>query len=237
MSSKREHYYPVAGYVLLLAAVWLISWIMDIAAMFTGSDFGVESLVSGEALRWMMRNAMPMLNGIAWGEIMLGIAALGLLQGSGILTALLHLIKDKKLTKIERRSLLFSASALLVYAVLIYVMTLSQWNILLGVTGELENSSFASGLCILIFCGVLAVALIYGFMYGNYRSPVDAICSAGTAFARFVPAMIALIPASAVVASISYIGIFDMWGLSGYEANIIVAVFYSIPFLHIIFKK
>ena len=237
MSSKREHYYPVIGYVLLLVTVWLISWIWDIATAFTGSDIDIKSLVSSEGLRWIMRNAMPVLNNIAWGEILLAITALGLLQGSGIIRVLKHLIKRQQLTKMEKRSLLFSLSALLVYSIVLYVVTLSQWNILLGVTGTLENSSFISGLSLVIFIGVLVVALIYGFMYGNYRSVLDAVSSIGNTFTFFVPAIIALIPASAVMASVNYIGLFNILELTSFETNIIVTVFYSIPFLYIMLKR
>lgn len=237
MSSKREHYYPVIGYVLLLVTVWLISWIWDIATAFTGSDIDIKSLVSSEGLRWTMRNAMPVLNNIAWGEILLAITALGLLQGSGIIRVFPHLIKRQQLTKMEKRSLLFSLSALLVYSIVLYVVTLSQWNILLGVTGTLENSSFISGLSFVIFIGVLVVALIYGFMYGNYRSVLDAVSSIGNTFTFFVPAIIALIPASAVMASVNYIGLFNILELTSFETNIIVTVFYSIPFLYIMLKR
>lgn len=237
MSSKREHYYPIIVYVLLLVTVWLMSWILDIATAFTASDIDIKSLVSSEGLRWIMRNAMPVLNNIAWGEILLAITALGLLQGSGIIRVLKHLIKRQQLTKMEKRSLLFSLSALLVYSTVLYVVTLSQWNILLGVTGTLENSSFIRGLALVLFIGVLVVALIYGFMYGNYRSVLDAVSSIGNTFSSFVPAIIALIPASAVMASVNYIGLLNILDLTSFETNIIVAVFYSIPFLYIMLKR
>lgn len=237
MSSKREHYYPIIVYVLLLVTVWLMSWILDIATAFTASDIDIKSLVSSEGLRWIMRNAMPVLNNIAWGEILLAITALGLLQGSGIIRVLKHLIKRQQLTKMEKRSLLFSLSALLVYSTVLYVVTLSQWNILLGVTGTLENSSFIRGLALVLFIGVLVVALIYGFMYGNYRSVLDAVSSIGNTFSSFVPAIIALIPASAVMASVNYIGLLNILDLTSFETNIIVAVFYSTPFLYIMLKR
>lgn len=237
MSSKREHYYPIIVYVLLLVTVWLMSWILDIATAFTASDIDIKSLVSSEGLRWIMRNAMPVLNNIAWGEILLAITALGLLQGSGIIRVLKHLIKRQQLTKMEKRSLLFALSALLVYSTVLYVVTLSQWNILLGVTGTLENSSFIRGLALVLFIGVLVVALIYGFMYGNYRSVLDAVSSIGNTFSSFVPAIIALIPASAVMASVNYIGLLNILDLTSFETNIIVAVFYSIPFLYIMLKR
>ena len=61
--------------------------------------------------------------------------------------------------------------------------------------------------------------------------------SLGTTFTLFVPALIAMLPASGIVASVSYMGVFDLLNLSDSEIDIITAVFCSIPFLHVIFAK
>ena len=233
--NKREYYYPVIGYLLLFITVWLFSWVMDIVTTFMDVDLGIASLVSSEGMRWVMRNALPVLNDIAWGEIMLLISAFGLLQGSGLTRLFVHMMNFQRVTKMERRSFLFAIFAVLLYSVVLYVATLSQWNILLGVTGTLDNSSFISGLPLLLFGGVLILALVYGFMYGNYRSIIDIVSSIGKTCAMFVPALIALIPASGVIASIVYTGAVDYLELTNNEINILVTVFYSIPFLHIMF--
>ena len=235
--NKRECYYPVIGYLLLFISVWLFSWVLDIVTTFMGVDLGVASLVSSEGMRWFMRNALPTLNNVAWGEIMLLISALGLLQGSGLTRLFVHLIRVQRLTKMERRSMIFALLAILMYLAVLYITTLSQWNVLSGVTGTLENSSFVSGLPLLLFFGVLILALVYGFMYGNYRSVIDIVSSIGNTCAMFVPALMALIPASGVIASIAYLGVLDIWGLTECEGKIITIVFYSIPFLHIMFRK
>ena len=112
--------------------------------------------------------------------------------------------------------------------------TLSRWNVLLGITGTLENSPFISGLPVLMFFGVLVLSLVYGFMYGNYRSAVDVVTSIGGTCTKFVPALIALIPASATIASVAYTGVFELLELTDNEIGIIEFVFYSIPFIHVI---
>ena len=235
--NKREHFYPVIGNILLLVAVWLLSWIVDIAATFMDTDSGLASLVSSEGIRWAIRNAMPSFNNIPWGSIMLLITAYGLLQGAGIIRFFAHITKRQPLTRMEIRSFLFSISALILYAVALYVATMTRWNILLGVTGTLENSSFISGLPLLLFFGVLVASLVYGFLYGNYRSAIDVASSLGNSFTQFVPALIALLPASAVVASIGYTGVSFLLGLSGEETMAITTVYYAIPFMHIVLEK
>lgn len=237
MNNNRRDYYPVIGYLLLLVAVWLFSWLSDIISTFMNADFGFASLVSSEGIRWAMRNALPSLENVAWGSILLFITAWGLLQGAGITRVLSHMLKRERLTKMEIRSLLSSISALLLYSLLLYVVTFSEWNLLLGVTGTIERSAFISGLPMLLFFGVLIVALVYGFMYGNYRSSIDVVSSVGNTCIKSVPALMALIPAAGIVASIDYIGFFTLCGLTGYEVDIISAVLYLIPFMHIFMGK
>ncbi len=232
MNNRREYYYPVVGYTSLLALVWLCSWLADIAATFMGGSLGVASLVSSEGVRHALRNAMPSLNGMRWGSVVMAIAACGLLKGSGLTNLCSHVIKRQKLTKNEMRSLLFSAVALSLYAAMLYAATLAPWNMLGGVTGSLVNSPLMNGMPVLLFLGVLVVASVYGFMYGNYRSPLDVASSLGGSFPLFVPALLALLPASAIVASVDYMGLFALLELNGTERNIIIAVFYLIPFMH-----
>lgn len=237
MNSKKENYYPVIGYTLLLLVVWILSWLVDIVATFMDVELHTESLISSEGTRWAMRNAVPALNNVPWGEIMLFISALGLLKGAGIITLFSHIIKREKLTKMEIHSLVFAVFALLLYCFILYIATFSQWNILLGVNGTIENSAFYDGLPLLIFIGILIVSLVYGFMYGNYRSSTDVISFIGKTFVCFVPALIAMIPAAGVISSIDYIGIFNLLEVEKNEADIIIGVFYSIPFLHVIGKE
>lgn len=232
MNNRREYYYPVVGYALLLALVWLCSWLADIAATFMGGSLGVASLVSSEGVRHALRNAMPSLNSLPWGTIVMAISAYGLLKGSGLISLCSHIAKRQKLTRNEVRSLLFSAVALSLYAAMLYAATLAPWNMLCGVTGSLVNSPLMNGMPALLFLGTLVVAAVYGFMYGNYRSSLDVASSLGGSFPLFVPALLALLPASAIVASVDYMGLFALLELDDTERNMIVAVFYLIPFMH-----
>lgn len=235
MNNRREHYYPLIGYVLLLVIVWLASWLIDIVATFVGVDLGIASLVSSEGVRWAVRNALPSLKNVAWGEIMLAVSAAGLLNGSGLFRLFMHIPQKKRLTRMETRSFLFSLFALMIYASVLYIITMSQWNILLGVTGSFSSSAFMYGLPLLLFIGVLIQSMIYGFMYGNYRTAIDVVSTIGDTCKFFVPALLALIPAAGITSSIEYIGVFD--GLTDSETSIITTVFYSIPFLHILWGK
>lgn len=237
MNSKREHYYPVIGYTLIFVSVWLFSWLMDIASMFIGNDFGLSPLVSSEGVRWALRNAMPSFATIPWGFVMLAVSSVGLLYGSGMLRVFVHMKNRLRLTKMEVRAIAFSFLALLLYLFILSLAIFSRWKILLGVTGTFVNSSFMSGFPLLLFGGVVVATVVYGFMYGNYRSFVDVAVPVGTTFSYFVPALMSLLPVAGIMASVSYMGLFGILGLSNSEVDIISMVFYSIPFLHVMFVK
>lgn len=237
MNSKREDYYPVVGYIIMFVAISFLLWLLDIATTFMGCNLGISSPVSSEGLRWAMRNALPALGRIPWAGVLLVVSSFGLLQGAGVVRLFCRITKLQRLTKMEIRSLLFSVGSILVYTIVVYLVTFSKWNILLGITGTFENSSFLSGLPLILFLGIVIMTVVYGFMYGNYRSFIDVLESAGNAIKLFTPAILALIPAAAIIAMLEYAGVFKLLGLAENEAEIIAMVLYAIPFMHMIFRK
>lgn len=237
MNNRREHYSTVIAYALMLVLVWLFSWLADIASVFMGSSIAIASLVSNEGVRWAMRNAIPALDSLPWGTIILAVAACGLLRGAGIVQVVMRFVRRERITRNQVRSILFSLGALAIYAATVYLLTLSHWNVIGSVTGSLANSPFMDGMPLLLFFGVLIAALVYGFMYGNYRSAADVASSLGASFSLFVPALLALVPASGVVASMGYIGMPELLGLSELESGVIASVFYAVPFLHVVLRN
>ncbi len=237
MNDKREYYNPVIAYSLLLLLVWLLSWVVDMVAMFSGWEITINSLVSSEGVRWAARNAMLALDSVPWGIFMLLLAMVALLSGSGVVRMLGHLFKSFSLTKNERRSALFAFLALLLYAVLVYLATLSPFNILLGVTGHFASSPLMHGIPLLTFIAVLIVSLIYGFMYGNYRSLLDVVSSMGETYSFYMPALIALIPASGIMPCVEYTGVLELTGCAGCSMHVVTGIVYLIPFLYVVMLR
>lgn len=234
MNNRREYYYPVIAYAMLLALVWLSSWVADMITMFSGGAMAVKSLVGSEGVRWAARNAVQSLNAVPWGTVMLLLAMAALLNGAGIIRMLYRLFTSFRLTKNEKRSALFAVSALLLYVLLVYLATLSPLNVFLGVTGHYEGSPLMHGMPLVVFVAVLTVSLIYGFMYGNYRSPLDVVASMENVFSLFMPALIALIPASGIMPCMEYTGLLELAGCAGCPISLVSDIMYMIPFLYII---
>ena len=231
MNKKRAYYYPVSIYLLVLLMVWIGSFFVDVAQMLSGGSHVNSSLLSAGGIRWAVRNALPAINALPWGIFMLSVVMLGLLRGSGLANALSRLARFRRLSGAEVRAFAFSLALMVCYLLLLYMSTSSPWNLLSGVSEDSSLSPIVQGRVILLFFGVLLMSLIYGFIYGNYRSVMDIFTSAADAFKLFVPAFLALIPASGIVPCLQYAGVESVLGL---YCDVINVTLYLLPFIYLI---
>ena len=231
MNKKRAYYYPVSIYLLVLLMVWIGSFFVDVAQMLSGGSHVNSSLLSAGGIRWAVRNALPAINALPWGIFMLSVVMLGLSRGSGLANALSRLARFRRLSGAEFRAFAFSLALMVCYLLLLYMSTSSPWNLLSGVSEDSSLSPIVQGRVILLFFGVLLMSLIYGFIYGNYRSVMDIFTSAADAFKLFVPAFLALIPASGIVPCLQYAGVESVLGLSW---DVINVTLYLLPFIYLI---
>ena len=230
MNKKRAYYYPIPIYLLLLLLVWVGSFFVDVAHMLFDNAHTSSSLISAEGMRWAVRNALPTINALPWGIVMLTVAVYGLLHGSGITRILCRMVRLRRLSGAEWRAFSFAAVTLVCYMVLLYVSSTSPWSLLRGVTDEPALSPIVQGAVILVFIGSLLTSLIYGFIYGNYRSIMDLITSIADSFKLFVPAMMALVPASGIVPCLQYVGVHPVCGIPW---NALEMVLYLLPFIYV----
>ena len=231
MSDRRAAYYPALAYSLLLLLVWGGSWLIAVLQLFMGDLFDVNSLVSGEGVRWALFSVGSSVEAAPWGTAFFLLFIAGLLDGSGLLRLVGNIFK-RRVSGNELRSLLFALSALLLYVVVLFLFTLSPWDALRGVTGDIGNSPLSNGWLLLLFVGMLMTALVYGFMYGNYRTVVDVIGSASGFVRLFVPALLAMLPASGIMPCLHYTGLDIMLGIDNENAMAVETVIYCLPFVY-----
>lgn len=229
MNKKRAYYYPVSIYLLVLLMVWIGSFFVDVAQMLSGGSHVNSSLLSAGGIRWAVRNALPAINALPWGIFMLSVVMLGLLRGSGLASALCRLVRFRRLSGSEVRAFAFSLVLIVCYILLLYMSTSSPWNLLSGVSEDSSLSPIAQGKVILLFFGVLLMSLIYGYIYGNYRSVMDVFTSTADVFKFYVPAFMALIPASGIVPCLQYAGVDSIIGLPW---DVINVTLYLLPFIY-----
>lgn len=231
MNDRRAYYYPLSVYLLALLLVWVGAFFADVVGLLDDGAVHASSLISAEGVRWALRTALPSVNAVPWGTVMVLVAAYGLLRGSGLAKALLHLVTLRRLTTSEWRALLFSLVVAVCYAVLLYLSTHAPLNLLSAITGEPSLSLLVQGWALLLQAGVLSVSLIYGFIYGNYRSLMDVMVSTGNVFMLFVPAFMALLPASGIVPCLQFAGVQSFPGIPW---SVLTAVLYMLPFIYVI---
>lgn len=231
MNDRRSAYYPALAYSLLLLLVWGGSWLIAVVQLFMGDLFDVNSLVSGEGVRWALFSVVPSVEAAPWGTAFFLLFIAGLLEGSGLLRLLGNIFKWR-VSGNELRSLLFALSALVLYVVVLFLFTVSPWDALRGVTGDIGNSPLSHGWLLLLFLGVLMTSLVYGFMYGNYRTVVDVIGSAAGFVRLFVPALLALLPASGLMPCLHYTGLDIMLGIDNENTMAVETVIYCLPFVY-----
>lgn len=234
MNNRRANYYPLLAYLLLLLMVWIGEFFADVMQLLFGAELPTSSLISAEGVRWALRTALPSIGAVPWGMVMLLVATYGLLRGSGLVKVLVRLLCLRRLTLSEWRALLFSLAATVCYVALLYMLAVAPWNILSGVTHEPALSPLLQGWVLLLFIGTLFVSLICGFIYGNFRSIMDVVVSTADTFVLFIPAIMALLPASGIVPCLQYAGVQQA---SDMLWSIIETVLYMLPFLYVLFME
>ena len=235
MNNRRAYYYPLVTYLLALLLVWVGAFFADVVELLGDDTMHLSSsLISAKGVRWALRTALPSIDAVPWGVVMVLVAAYGLLRGSGLTKVLLSIVSLRRPTALEWRALLFSSAVAVCYVVLLYLSAVAPWNLLSGITGEHALSPLVQGWALLLLAGVLSVSLIYGFTYGNYRSLMDVMVSTGNTFTLFVPAMMALLPASGIVPCLQYAGVQQSFGM---QWSIMEAALYVLPFLYVLLME
>ncbi len=227
--NSRRLYYPAVVYAASLLLLWLLSWGLGIAGLFVGNAALSRSLVSAEGLRWAVRSASASVDAAPWGTMILIVLSVGLLSGSGMLKSLSGVLHRRAVSLNEKRARLFALLAALLYFLLLFVATVSPWNMLLGVTGDFYTSPMLQGWMFLLFLLVLFVASVYGYIYGNYRSLPDIARSMGAACSFYAPAFLAVVPATGIAPCIGYMGLLPQ----GDDVAVLADVLYLLPFVYV----
>lgn len=231
MNKRRRLYFPVVLYLFLLLSVWLLSWFMGVVALLCDGETGLFSLVSAEGVRWALRSAWASVDSAPWAAILFSLSSLGLLVGSGMVRSASGVLRGGSLNFVERRAWLMALFALALFLLILFACTLYPWNILLGVTGEFSTSIVVQNGSMLLFAAVLFVTVVFGFVYGNYRSVVDVLHSLSAVFSFFAPALIAVLPASGILPCVEYAGFLSLLGVTEQGAALLSDALYAFPFL------
>lgn len=230
MNKNRCSYYLILLYVVMLVGLWPLSWLASVFGfLFDGVNrFG--SLISPEGVRWALRSAMESLSSAPWAVSVLCVVSLAFLHVSGLAKACYKLFSGAVVSPIIRRALLMACVTLLLCLVVLFMGVSMPARMLLGVTSDVFLSPLAQGWLLLLCLVVSTVSVVYGTMCGVFRSCYDVVHGVCNAMVAFVPAFVALVPASGIVPCVEYCGFSD----SRVVLNIFKMALYSLPFLSVV---
>ena len=171
---------PTVFFVLTLI-VALCSWI--------GNSYevgNVQSLLNPEGLRWILRNSLRQyIHTPALGIIMILFFGSGIAIYGGLTRSIWKLITRRKaLTLKERRALILSLLAFIIYTLIIFSITVAPWTLLRNVMGTLSHSPFTQGIYYIISIGIGLAGMVYGMVSGQMRNDKDVVRGMSYLFAR-----------------------------------------------------
>ncbi len=232
MNKRGAYYFPTLLYTLLLLLLWFLSWIIGVVHIVDG-DNALNSLMTGEGVRWAVGNSVQAVNDAPWGSAMLLLVVVAMLDCSGLLRLLGDLLHLHPITVNRRRAAIMAFFMLLLYVGIISLSAISPWRLLMSVTSDITASPLLRGWLLLFFVGTLFVTLMYGYVYGNFRTATDVMCGVGRCVARFVPALLAMLPATAILSCLQYMNLFVFLDIDNSVAQYMADILYVFPFLFV----
>lgn len=183
---KQRTPHPSTWFLLASIAVALVSWIANIydwsvVSESTGHEVVVQSLLSPEGIRWMLRRvAANFMEFEPLSMMLIALPAIGVSLHSGFVEVCIRAMSrlwqhTLSLSRKEFRALLMAWVVGLLYVALLAASTFASWGILRGVTGGLERSPLADGWLFLLAAGWGLMSVVYGFTSDRYRSDTDVV--------------------------------------------------------------
>lgn len=227
--SRRGLYPLVAGVCILIVCVMLGSWIANLY------EQPVKSMLSAEGIRWMVAHVMTNVDESPWMGLFLVVGGIGLLHSSGMFQSLVHYVhsfgQPFAFSRKKRQALILSLVFLCLYVALLWIVTFSRWQMLLGITGTLERSPFLRGAPFLLGLGLGLTGIIYGLCSGRFRRMSDCVDSMAAQLSSMLDYFIYLFGCVQLLGIFHYSGM-DAWlGLSSPLFAVISYLLYYMPFV------
>ncbi len=191
-----KHKLPAyAAAVLLVAQVVLmiLSWVLSAGV----PKWGLRSLIDGPGLRWFLGRYTETLSSPILIYLLLMAIAIGMMRCCGILQTTFAFR--------EKIALRFSIVTAILYVVAILSFVAFSDAILLGVTGTIYPSPFASAVVPLFALGISLVSGVYGFLSGNMPTIGSFYQSCISGLQLFAPLLLFYILISTFYQSLLYV--------------------------------
>ena len=213
-------------YVLLLLTAVVASWLVGLY----GVD-SVNSLLSGEGVRWWMRSVLPAFAASPIGEVLLVLFTLGAVRSTS------PRMKSDVQQVNKSTSIRAWVVAGLVLAVLV---SLVVWGVmsgtLLSVTGRWAHSPLQAGWLPVLALLVGIPCLCFALTNGTLTSGPEVLHAISSEVKRCAPAFVTLFVAAQLVAVLNYSHLPEACGIGKATFGYIAMVIYWTPFIYAYFK-
>ena len=215
-------------FFFLTLALAIVSWITSIY----GNE-GVESMLSPEGIRWLLRHIIPnYLHTPALGIVCTLFFGLGLAHHAGMLQAYKDWIcKPQRLTRKQRHTLYTVSACFIAYALLLVSITIGPFTLLQSATGTLAHSPFVDGFVFLFTLGITLCAILYGYSTQRFHSDKDIINGMSSLYIRYSTYFITLFSIVLFFSSFSYTQLIQIMDIDTDVIHYLFQICCYLPFL------
>lgn len=224
--------HPLVVYLWLLLVVIVVSWICSVYEMrhiMINSDIVLRSVLDGQGLRWLIRNAVSSISAAPVGNSLLILSGAGIVYGSGVWNSIARIYHKQNLSYKERVGLLMAVAVLLMYIALITAGLFFGHRVLLGQTGTIADSPLADGAVLLLFFLVSLPSMVYGFAIGTLRNSDNVVDALSALFHLFASFYITVMAGSLLLAVFDYTGLDMLLGVGDAGMSVIKFVVWWLP--------
>lgn len=216
------------GYLLLIVGLVLFSWVGNIYGLGLPDGTVIPNLLSEEAVRWFVRHSIDNISAAPVVEVLLIMIMVGALRSSRLLAAF-----GRRGTLVGHRHhhALYMALGILIVCVGVVLAGIVPGGGLLSVTGHIEGGPFASGWLFLLMGVVCIPCIVYGCMSGQWSTKEELFAGLVSGITACANYFLTLMVASLLVATIRYIHLFELIGLSGYMSSLLILLVYVVPLI------
>lgn len=220
-------------YLVLIGLVMLFSWVGNIYGLMLPDGTLLPSILSNEGVRWMVRHSIANIAAAPLAEVLLVLLLVGALRSSGLWHAWCHM----KHLEQRRRHALIVASVVMMMTLGIVFLGIRPGGNLLSVTGHLYGGPFASGWLFLLTLVVVIPAIVYGKMCEVWHTSDELYEGLSSDIFSAASYFVTLVVASQLVATIRYVQLFPLIGLSPTMQSLCIGLIYAIPLILLFVKK
>ncbi len=232
--------HPLVVYLWMLLVAVVVSWICCVYEMRRiqlNSDIILRSVLDGQGLRWLVRNAVSSISSAPVGNSLLILSGAGIVYGSGIWNSIARMFKSPNLSYKERVGLVMAAVVLLMYLAMIIAGLFFGHRVLLGQTGTIADSPFADGAILMLFFLVALPSMVYGFAVGTLRNSDNVVDALTAMFKLCASFYITMMTGSLLLAVFDYTGLDMLLGVGNGGMRVLRFLIWWLPLPWILLRN